>query len=45
MDDSIYQTEVVLLDQEEAEHKNINKFLPHAWILLYQFYVLKAVGR
>ncbi len=39
MDDSIYQTE------DEAKHKNINKFLPHARILLCQFHVLKAVGR
>ncbi len=45
MDDSIYQTEVVPLDQEEVEHKNIKKFLPHARILLCRFHVLKAVGR
>ncbi len=45
MDDSIYQAEVVLLDQDEAEHKNIKKFLPSARILLCQFHVLKAVSR
>ncbi len=44
MDDSSYQSEAVLLDQEEAEHKNIKKFLPHARILLCQFHVLKTVG-
>ncbi len=44
MGDSIYQTEVALLDQEGAEHKNIKKFLPRARILLCQFHVLKAVG-
>ncbi len=43
MDDYIYQTEVVLLDQKEAEHKNIKKFLPRIW--LCQFHVLKAVVR
>ncbi len=45
MDDSSYQTEAVLLDQEEAEHKNIKKFRPRTRILLCQFHVLKAFGR
>ncbi len=45
MDDSIYQTEVVLLDQDEAKHKNVKKFRPHARILLCQFHVLKTVSR
>ncbi len=44
MGDSIYLTEVVLLDQEGADDKNIKNFFPHARILLWQFHVLKTVG-
>ncbi len=39
------KTEVVLIDKEEAEHKNIRQYLPSARILLCHFHALQAFGR